>query len=139
MSMLENVLGGLMGNNAATGNNPMLDVVGQLINHAGGLQGLVGMLTQGGLGQQAGSWISSGANLPVSADQLTQALGSGQVGAMLQQAAQRMGMSHGDLMGQLSQILPHAVDHLTPNGQIGQGGVDLSGLAGLAGQLFGAR
>src|SRR5258706_16483680 len=139
MSMLENVLGGLMGGASGGGNNPMLDMVGQMINQAGGVQGLVAMLARGGLGQHAQSWVSTGQNLPVSPDQLSQALAGGQMGSMLQSAAARMGMSHGDMMGQLSQMLPQVVDHLTPNGQVGQGGFDPGSLLGLAGALFGAR
>jgi uncharacterized protein YidB (DUF937 family) len=65
------------------------------------------------------SWIGNGANLPISADQLTRVLGSPQV----QQMAQQAGLNPQELSGALAQILPHIVDHLTPNGQIPAGGI----------------
>ena len=75
-----------------------------------------------------GSWIGSGQNQPVSGEQLAQVLGSDTVGAM----AQKVGLSPDDLSGQLSQILPGLIDHLTPQGQAPAGGL------GSAGDLMGA-
>ena len=52
----------------------------------------------------------------------------------------KLGVDPSQLLGQLSQVLPHAVDHLTPNGEApaaGAGGLDLGSLASLAGKLFG--
>jgi outer membrane lipoprotein SlyB len=50
-----------------------------------------------------------------------------------------MGMNQGDLLGQLSQMLPQLVDKLTPNGQIPQG--DIGGILGsmLGGSQGGAQ
>jgi uncharacterized protein YidB (DUF937 family) len=45
-------------------------------------------------------------------------------------------------MNQVAQVLPHAVDHLTPDGQApaaGGGGFDLSSLGGLAEKLLGPK
>jgi uncharacterized protein YidB (DUF937 family) len=87
----------------------------------GGLGGLIGALTQGGLGQAANSWVGTGQNLPVSPDQITQALGGGGGGGgILAQLAQAAGMSHGEAANGLSQILPGLVDKLTPDGQVPQ-------------------
>ena len=47
---------------------------------------------------------------------------------MVSGLAEQMGMNQGDLLSQLSQILPQVVDRLTPNGQIPQG--DIGGLLG---------
>lgn len=41
-----------------------------------GLGGLVGTLSNAGLGDAVGSWISNGANQPVSGEQLGGALGA---------------------------------------------------------------
>ena len=87
---------------------------------AGGLGGLIGALTQGGLGNVAGSWVGTGQNLPVSAEELQNALGDSGGGGLLAQIAQQAGMSHGDAASGLSQILPGLVDKLTPDGQIPQ-------------------
>jgi uncharacterized protein YidB (DUF937 family) len=87
------------------------------------------------------SWVGTGANQPVTGDQLGQALQSGGMGSLMQEAARKLGVDPNALLGQLSQVLPHAVDHLTPDGQVpaaGQGGgFDLGALEGLAGKLFG--
>ena len=77
-------------------------------------------MTQGGLGNVACSWVGTGQNLPVSAEQLQSALGSGGGGGLLAQLAQQAGLSHGDTASGLSQILPGLVDKLTPDGQIPQ-------------------
>jgi len=138
MSFLNDLLGSLQGNQA--GGSSLVSVAGTLIEKAGGVQGLVSMLQQHGLGDAAQSWVGNGANQSVSAEQLGQALQNGGLGSVLQQAAGSLGVDQNQLLGQLSQVLPHAVDHLTPDGQVpaqGQGGVDLGSLASLAGKLFG--
>jgi uncharacterized protein YidB (DUF937 family) len=102
----------------------------------GGLAGLVEKFQQGGLGEIASSWIGTGQNLPVSADQLGGVLGSDTVSAM----ARQLGMGHGDLLGQLSHLLPQVVDKLTPNGQLPQAGSGgLGDLAGMLGGLLNPR
>ena len=132
MSFLDSLMG--QGQDSGSG---LMDVVGALISKAGGLQGLVGQLQQSGLGQQVGSWVSTGTNLPVSAEQLGAALQSGPLAGVLQQATQKLGMDSPQLLQQLSGLLPQAVDKLTPEGQVPQGGVDLGALTGLAARLFG--
>jgi len=79
-----------------------------------GLQSIVGTFEQGGVGHIVQSWISSGANLPVSQDQLESVLGSSQV----QQMASAMGIDPSTL----SSALPELIHQLTPDGQIPQGG-----------------
>ena len=138
MSFLNDLLGAAQGNQA--GGSSLVAIAGQLIDKAGGVQGLVSMLQQHGLGEAAQSWVGAGANQQVSSEQLGQALQNGGLGSVLQEAASKMGVDQGQLLGQLSQVLPHAVDHLTPDGQVpaqGQGGLDLGSLASLAGKLFG--
>jgi uncharacterized protein YidB (DUF937 family) len=92
----------------------------------GGLGGLLQQLQQGGLGNAAQSWVSTGENLPVSGDQLAAALGADRIDAI----AQQVGMPAGDLSSQLAQYLPQVVDRLTPDGQLPEGGADLGGLLG---------
>lgn len=138
MSFLNDLLGGAQGGQA--GGSSLVSVAGQLIEKAGGVQGLLAMLQQHGLGEAAQSWVGTGANQPVSGDQLGQALQNGGLGPLVQEAAGKLGVDQNQLLGQLSQVLPHAVDHLTPDGQVpaqGQGGLDLGSLASLAGKLFG--
>jgi uncharacterized protein YidB (DUF937 family) len=140
MSFLNDLLGGAQGGNAAGGGS-LISLAGELIQKAGGIQGLIAMLQQHGLGDAVQSWVGSGANQPVSGSQLGQALQNGGLGSVLEQAAGKLGVDQNQLLGQLSQVLPHAVDHLTPDGQVpaqGQGGgFDLGALEGLAGKLLG--
>ncbi|OZB59584.1 MAG: hypothetical protein B7X39_11880 [Lysobacterales bacterium 14-68-21] len=132
------LLGDLLGN-GGQGGSSLLSVASELIGRAGGVQGLVAMLQQHGLGEAVQSWVGTGANQPVSPAQLGQALGNGGLGGVIESMAGRLGTDPQALLGQLAQVLPHAVDHLTPDGQVpaGGGGVDLGSLAGLAGKLFG--
>lgn len=119
--LLGNVLGGMMGGQQQ-GASPLINVVlGMLSNNGtqGGLGGLMQQFQQAGLGQQIESWVGTGQNMPVSADQISQALGSGQ----LAQIAQQLGVSHGEAAGQLAQALPEIINHLTPNGQAPAGGL----------------
>jgi uncharacterized protein YidB (DUF937 family) len=138
MSFLDDLLGG-QGQQGGTGS--LIGVAGQLIEKAGGVQGLVSMLQQHGLGGAVQSWVGTGANQSVSGDQLGQALQNGGMASVVQEAASKLGVDPSALLNQLSQVLPQAVDHLTPDGQVpaaGQGmGFNLGMLEGLAGKLLG--
>lgn len=137
MGLLDSILGSLgqqLGGGGAGGNPLMKLVLGMLSNQQGGLQGLIEQFTRAGFGQQAQSWVSTGQNLPISAEQITQVLG-GQ-GGQLQQLAQQFGMSQDQVSGGLAQLLPSVVDHLTPNGSV-DGDAVTQGLDMLKGKLFG--
>ena len=144
MGLLDSVLGAALGggNNAGGGAQGALlnAVIGMLSQGGGaagglgGLGGLVSAFTKGGMGEAVNSWVGHGANMPVSADQVTSALGSDTIGNL----AQQLGMGHGDVAGQLSQMLPGLVDKLTPGGQIPHGDVaGMGGLGDIAGMLGG--
>jgi uncharacterized protein YidB (DUF937 family) len=120
---LDALLSSLMGGNTQ-GSNPLMQIALQMLagggqggGTAGGLQSLIQSFQQAGLGGQMDSWISTGQNMPISPDQLTQALGSGR----LQQMAAQSGMDVGQLSGGLSQLLPQLIDGLTPGGQVPSG------------------
>lgn len=118
MGLLDSVVGSLAAGNAQGGNG-LLDVVMQLVNNQpGGLAGLVQSFQQGGLGEVVNSWVSTGQNLPISADQIGAVLGGGQ----LQNIAAQLGVSPEQASGSLADLLPRVVDQLTPNGQLPQGG-----------------
>jgi uncharacterized protein YidB (DUF937 family) len=94
----------------------------------GGLGGLQQMFQQKGLGNLMSSWIGNGQNLPISADQLQSVLH----GSTLQNMASQSGMNTGQVSSLLSQMLPHLVDKLTPNGQVPDAGALSQMLKGLA-------
>jgi uncharacterized protein YidB (DUF937 family) len=134
MGLLDSVIGSVLGGGQGGGGNGQLlqAVLGMLGNDAagGGLGGLLQKAQSAGLGEVVGSWISTGQNLPVSADQLQGMLGNEQVSAM----AQQLGVNPGDLLGQLSTMLPQVVDQLTPQGQLPEGG--LGNVGDLLGQFL---
>ena len=119
MSLLDSVVGALAGGQS-DGSSSLMNVVLQLINNpqTGGLGGLVQAFEQGGLGSVVNSWVSTGQNLPISAEQIKAVLGGGK----LQEIAAQLGVSTEEASGSLAELLPKAVDHLTPNGQIPEGG-----------------
>ncbi len=83
---------------------------------AGGLPdvgGIVQQLRQSGLGAQVGSWIGNGENLPVSADDIAQALS----GPALAAIAGKLGVDPSAASALLSRVLPGLVDRHTPDGQ----------------------
>jgi len=130
MGLLDSVLGAVTqsGGAGAAGNEALMQTISGLLGGEGGngLQSLVERFTQGGLGNVVQSWIGTGSNLPVSAEQLQSVLGSDRLGALAQQA----GLSHDALAGHLAQLLPQVVDKLTPSGQMPQGSPDLGGMLG---------
>lgn len=143
MGLLDSVLGAVTGNVQSSGggladliglvgNNPdLLKAAAGMLGNDGGVGGLEGLVTkfqQAGLGDVIGSWIGSGANQAISADQLTNVLGGDALAGM----ASKFGLDQGDVAGQLSNILPGLVDKLTPAGQAPAGGL------GNAGDLMGA-
>ncbi len=139
--LLGQVIGKAMGGGGQTGaaggtGNPMLDLVmGMMTNpQSGGLQGLLGTLTKGGLGDAVQSWVGTGPNQEVSGDQIHAAIGSDQIAAI----AQKFGLSTEAVTAQLAQILPQAVNHVTPNGQVPDAAGLQQGL-GMLGQLFGGK
>lgn len=93
----------------------------------GGLQTLLQSLQQKGLGNVAASWIGTGANLPISADQVTQVLGHDTLGKLAGQA----GLDPKAAAGQLSSILPGLVDQLSPGGALPDAGSLQGALSGL--------
>jgi uncharacterized protein YidB (DUF937 family) len=80
----------------------------------GNLNGIVAKLQQGGLGDEVASWLGSGANLPVSAEQLRNALGNQQVREM----ANHLGLPVDAALNVLSAHLPSLVDQASPNGSL---------------------
>ncbi len=134
MGLLD-IVGGILGGGkgAGGGNADLLNaVVGMLSNGSsmGGLGGLVQQMQRSGLGDVVGSWVGTGQNMPISPDQLKNALPPDVLGGLLSQlggaaggAAGGAGASQSDLLGQLASMLPQVVDKLTPQGQVPSGGL----------------
>jgi uncharacterized protein YidB (DUF937 family) len=124
---------------SAGGSDPATALTGlsQAVQGAGGLDGLLGQLRAGGLGEAVDSWVSTGPNVPVDADQLRAALGPDTV----QRLSAGSGLDIRSLLPMLAAFLPQIVNMLTPDGRVPSGGLDqatggLSGLGGLLGGLL---
>jgi len=127
MGLFDSILGAVQSKVAGGAQGNMMESVISMLNdpQVGGLQGLVEKFSQGGLGEQVTSWVSTGKNLPVSAEQLQSAMSS----SGLQDIAAKFGLHTADMGSQLSSLLPQLIDHLTPNGHVPEGGADISKLA----------
>jgi len=79
-----------------------------------GLGGLLTRFQQSGHGDIMNSWIGSGPNREITANQLGSVLGPDVVKSLSGQT----GLSQQELVAQLSKILPGAIDELTPNGRL---------------------
>lgn len=102
-------------------------IISMIQSQPGGLAGMLQSFQQGGLGHLVQSWIGTGQNLPVSADQVRNTLGSNWISRI----GQATGLPEGEVEQQVSNVLPQIVDHLSPNGQLPQGdlGAELTTLA----------
>jgi uncharacterized protein YidB (DUF937 family) len=118
MGLFDDVLamGGMGGAAQSQQHAGTLSMIMDFINspQVGGIAGLQQMFQQKGLGSVVSSWIGTGQNLPISADQLHNVL----QGGALQDLATKSGMDTSQLAGLFSALLPHVVDKLTPNGQV---------------------
>jgi len=119
---LGDLLGGILGGSSrggggAIGGNPLLRmllplVASMLMN--GGLQKLLGRLQTQGKGAQAQSWVGTGANEPVDAGDVRQAMDDDE----LDRIAQQLGISKDEAAAAVAQILPDVVDQATPDGEL---------------------
>jgi uncharacterized protein YidB (DUF937 family) len=107
MGMFDGLLGGIVGAG-------MVTAVNGIIEKHGGLQGVVSEFERNGLGATVKSWVGTGPNETISPTDLQRTLGP----ELLQQLAAKSGMSVQDLTAKLAQVLPQAVDRMTPDGTI---------------------
>lgn len=117
MSILESILGSVLGGGSLN-NSPLRSILASILSGEGGglpgLGGLLQQLTQAGHGDVANSWVGNGENRPIDPSALGQVFGQDRVN----QWAQQTGMAPNDLLHQLSQFLPKAVDTMTPEGKV---------------------
>jgi uncharacterized protein YidB (DUF937 family) len=119
--MFDKILGGLFGKGDADGDGAadglFAKLGGSLFGEGGlaaGLKGLVDKFSAGGLGEQVKSWVGTGENLPISAEQIGKVFEGGK----LQEMAASAGVSVDTIKQKLAAYLPGIVDKLTPNGQM---------------------
>jgi uncharacterized protein YidB (DUF937 family) len=101
------------------GNANLLNAVVSMLTskETGGLSGIDQAFQQKGLSDIMSSWIGTGKNLPISADQLRSGIGEERI----REIAQKAGISSEAASSQLTELLPSLIDKLTPNGKIPAG------------------
>jgi uncharacterized protein YidB (DUF937 family) len=116
--LIGGVLKGLAGQQQGQAGGGLGGILGQVLANTdlGSLGGLLDQLQKSGLGPQVSSWLGNGANLPISVDQIRQALGDDTI----RQLSQTLGLPIDQLLNTLSQHLPATIDKLSPNGTLEQ-------------------
>ena len=107
MGMMDGLLGGIVGAG-------VVSAVNSILEKHGGLPGVVNEFERNGLGATISSWVGTGPNQPISSGDLRRTLGPD----LLQQLAAKTGISIEELTEKLAQVLPQAVDKMTPDGKI---------------------
>lgn len=138
MGLLDSLISGAVSQMLGGGNKANLInlVLGMLQGggggtQAGGLGSIIEQFTRAGFGQQAQSWVGTGANMPIGPEDLMKVFGQGQ----LQQWGQQLGLNPQETAGSLSSVLPEIINQLTPKGQVTQGNEFDSLLSALRGKL----
>jgi uncharacterized protein YidB (DUF937 family) len=123
MGLFDDVAGAIMSKAAGGNQNNMAQIAMEMFNQYGGLNGVLDKFKQGGLGDLVASWVGTGDNLPISAEQISSVLGDGAIAEM----ADKIGISPEILASQIAQHLPKVIDKMTPNGEVGAGSSNLLG------------
>jgi uncharacterized protein YidB (DUF937 family) len=118
MGLLDGLLGQVTSSVGGT-SGQQTGLAGSVLNmltsgQQGGLQGLIQTMREKGLSNVVESWVGTGPNQPISPDLIQRVLGN----QKLQELATQHGMNLNEISSHLAQILPVAVDKLTPNGTL---------------------
>ena len=128
MGLLDELAGkaqGMFGGAEGTSSELLKGVMDMLSSsQSGGLSGLVQAFKDKGLGDVVSSWVGTGENLPLNADQVSNTLGS----ETIQNLAAKAGVSSTEVSSLLAQQLPGLIDKLTPDGVVPEGGLLEKGL-----------
>ena len=92
----------------------VLEAVTHLVGSKGDVGGLAKLFESGGTASLFQSWVSNGANMPISSEQLESVIGKERLEAI----ADKVGLNPADLQRKLAKVLPEVVNRLTPNGQL---------------------
>jgi uncharacterized protein YidB (DUF937 family) len=112
-SSLGPLLNSLGSGNPAQSTN-LLNVAMSMLQQNGGLTGVLDMFRQKGMGQHADSWVGTGANMPITGDQVQQVFGDSSMAGV----ASQLGQSPTQASSAMARVLPELINHLTPQGQI---------------------
>ena len=129
MGLLDGLLGNVLGSVLGGGNqmqnpfgrseqigggNLLLQLALMFLQQNGGLENVLGKFRQSGMAEQADSWVSTGANMNISADQLQQVFGQTSISDL----AAQIGMPREQAGSAMAELLPEVINRLTPEGRI---------------------
>lgn len=107
MGLLDGIIGGAIGVELAT-------LINGYIEKRGGLQNVLQDFEKSGYGEKVKSWVGNGPNLPISAEQVQQTLGSDRV----KELGNKFGIPMDKVSAALAEYLPKVVDKATPEGKL---------------------
>ena len=113
MGLFDSMAGAMM-NKMMGDKAPMAKLAMELFQQYGGLPGILQTLKNGGLSEQVDSWVGTGTNLNVNAQQIGAALGS----TVLAGIAGKLDMTPDELSAKVAEYMPDVVNQLTPNGVV---------------------
>lgn len=113
MGLFDSMAGAMM-NKMMGDKAPMAKLAMELFQQYGGLPGILQTLKNGGLSEQVDSWVGTGNNLNVNAQQIGAAFGS----SVLAGIAAKLEMSSEELSAKIADYIPDVVNQLTPNGVV---------------------
>ena len=113
MGFFDNVAGAVLGKLGGE-QGSMAQVAIDLFNQNGGVEGILQKFKDNGLAQQAASWVGTGANQPITPEQVASVLGQGAIADM----AAKVGLTPEVISNQIAEHLPAIIDKLTPNGEV---------------------
>jgi uncharacterized protein YidB (DUF937 family) len=118
MSILDNIKQMVGGSGEAGEKAGLMNHVMEMVNNpaTGGLQGFVQQFHDKGLGGVVNSWIGSGENHAITADQIQQVVGQERINTI----ASKLGIPPDEASTKLAQFLPSVIDRLTPGGKVEQ-------------------
>jgi uncharacterized protein YidB (DUF937 family) len=120
---------GLVG---GSGGNQLLGEVSSLLGQGGAnLPALLEKFHANGLGGAAQSWVGTGPNQAITGDQAQTVLGADAVTKI----AEKLGLPPDKAAAAVAAVLPHIVNHLTPNGAVPGGGTAAQAAGGLLKKL----
>jgi uncharacterized protein YidB (DUF937 family) len=136
MSLLDQ-FGGAAGNVLGQGKGGgvsavLLQQLIAMLSTPGALAEITTKFQSAGLGNILQSWIGTGQNLPISADQVSKVLGAGTVADL----AKKAGVGESETTSALASLLPQVIDKLSPGGKV-LGANDLGGTLASLGKLLG--
>ena len=80
----------------------------------GGLEGLIQVFNQKGLGDVISSWVGTGYNAAITPEQIQEVLGSD----VIKQLSEKSSVSIDAAKAQLAELLPTLIDKVTPEGKV---------------------